>query len=65
MSLQLAAASYIYIYIYIYYALKKKRKKRRCWQRQLLHKQRSVEPFKFAGRPNFQSVTGLYKNVTQ
>jgi hypothetical protein len=48
MSLQLAAASYLYMY----YALKKKRKERRWWQRQL-HKQGSVQRFKFAGRLEF------------
>ena len=49
MSLQLAAASYIYIHD----ALKKKRKERSVVAEATVHKQGSVQRFKFAGRLEF------------
>jgi hypothetical protein len=49
MSLQLAAASYIYIN----YALKQKEKRAAVMAKTTLHKQGSVQRFKFAGRLEF------------
>jgi hypothetical protein len=61
MSLQLAAASYVYIH----YILKKKRKERRWWQRQLYTRREVYSGLSLLADLNFQSVRGLYKNVTR
>jgi hypothetical protein len=61
MSLQLAAASYTYIH----YALKIKEKRAAMVAKATVHKQGSVQRFKFAGRLDIQSVSGLYKNFTR
>ena len=60
MSLQLAAASYIYMH----YALKKKRKECRWWQRQLYISRNMYSGSHLLEVLNFQSVSGLYKNLT-
>jgi hypothetical protein len=60
-SLQLAAASYICIH----YALKKKRKKRRLWQRQLYTSREVYGGSRLLADLDFQSVSGLYKNLTR
>jgi hypothetical protein len=54
MSLQLAATSYIYM-----------RKLRLWWQRQTVHRQRSVQRLQFVGRLDISALSVLYKNFTR
>jgi hypothetical protein len=61
MSLQLAAASCIYIH----YALQKEEKQQWRWQTQLYASRYMYKGSSILEDLNFQSVSGLYKNVTR
>jgi hypothetical protein len=58
------AASSGFVHLYIL-RFKEKEKRAAVVAKATLHKRRSVQRFKLAGRLNFQLVSGLYKNFTR